>query len=393
VIRLAERTRRPLTAGQAAWASTSFAVFFGGLSWLSIAGAQWDAARILFWTDLVLGVASLVAMQFRHRWPFAVTMLTAAATAVSLTAAGAWVVCQASLATRRRWREILPTAAVAVLTGQVWLAAEPGQHEAWYANLLFCLLGAGAVVAIGMYVGARRDLVASRRDRAERAEREQALEIAAARAGERTRIAREMHDVLAHRMSLVALHAGALAYRTDLTPDQTRETADTIQANSRRALADLRTILGLLRDPERGVDATDHRPQPTLADLDCLLDDERAAGARITVHCDLDDDLGALPESTGRNAYRIVQEGLTNARKHAPHATVTVELTGRPGRGLALSISNPVGVGAGTPHGGDGAGYGLIGLAERAAASRGRVGYDSTPDGNFVLRAWLPWEG
>ena len=302
------------------------------------------------------------------------------------------MVCLASLATRRRWQEILPTAALSVLTPLVYRAVEPDQNLSWYAILLFCSLATAVVVAIGMYAGARRDLAASRRDRAERAEREQALQIAAARAGERTRIAREMHDVLAHRMSLVALHAGALAYRTDLTPDQTRETADTIHANSRRALADLRTILGLLRDPERGVDATDHRPQPTLADLGCLLDDERAAGGRITVHCDLDD-LEALPESTGRNAYRIVQEGLTNARKHAPHAAVTVKLTGRPGRGLTLSISNPVPVGAGAPRGGDGAGYGLIGLAERAAASRGRVRYDSTPDGNFVLRAWLPWEG
>src|SRR4051794_8933934 len=172
-----------------------------------------------------------------------------------------------------------------------------------------------------------------------------------------------MHDVLAHRLSLVALHAGALAFRTDLTPAQTRETAGIIQANSQRALADLREILGLLRDTERGIDATDHRPQPTLDDLAALLDDERAAGARVTLRSDLDD-LDALPASTGRSAYRIVQEGLTNARKHAPRAAVTVELAGRPGAGLELAVRNPVPVGHPDREGGGG-GFGLVGLAER----------------------------
>jgi signal transduction histidine kinase len=241
-----------------------------------------------------------------------------------------------------------------------------------------------------MYLGARRDLIASLHDRAERAEREQALQVSTARAGERTRIAREMHDVLAHRMSLVAVHAGALAYRTDLSAAETRETAAIIQANSQRALADLREILGLLRDTERGIDVTHHRPQPTLSDLDSLLDDERAAGARVTLHSDMED-LDALPESIGRSAFRIVQEGLTNARKHAPHAIVTVELTGHPGHGLDLSVRNPVWVG-GELNGKDGTGFGLVGLAERAAASHGRFEHGLTRNGDFVLRAWLPWE-
>jgi signal transduction histidine kinase len=169
-------------------------------------------------------------------------------------------------------------------------------------------------------------------------------------------------------MSLVAVHAGALAYRTDLSAAETRETAAIIQANSQRALADLREILGLLRDTERGIDVTHHRPQPTLGDLDSLLDDERAAGAHVTLRSDLED-LDALPESIGRSAFRIVQEGLTNARKHAPHAMVTVELTGHPGHGLDLSVRNPVRVGG---------------------ELNGKHGL--TRNGDFVLRAWLPWE-
>jgi signal transduction histidine kinase len=385
-----ERTSRRLTPAQTTWLSTVFAVVIGGLLWLSVASDQWQSARTLFWGDLALGVASLAAMQCRRRWPFAVTVLTVAATAVSVSAIGPWIVCQVSLSARRRWREILPTAALSVLAGQASLAVQPNRTMSWYVNLLFCVLAAGVVVAIGLYLGARRDLIASLHDRAERAEREQALQVSTARAGERTRIAREMHDVLAHRMSLVAVHAGALAYRTDLSAAETRETAAIIQANSQRALADLREILGLLRDTERGIDVTHHRPQPTLSDLDSLLDDERAAGAHVTLRSDLED-LDALPESIGRSAFRIVQEGLTNARKHAPHAMVTVELTGHPGNGLDLSVRNPVRVG-GELDGKDGAGFGLVGLAERAAASHGRLEHGLTRNGDFVLRAWLPWE-
>jgi len=386
----AERTGLRLTPAQTTWLSTVFAVVIGGLLWLSVAQDQWQSARTLFWGDLALGVASLAAMQYRRRWPLAVTILTVAATAVSVSAIGPWIVCQVSLSARRRWREILPTAALSVLAGQASIAVQPNRTMSWYVNLLFCVLAAGVVVAIGMYLGARRDLIASLHDRAERAEREQALQVSTARAGERTRIAREMHDVLAHRMSLVAVHAGALAYRTDLSAAETRETAAIIQANTQRALADLREILGLLRDTERGIDVTHHRPQPTLSDLDSLLDDERAAGAHVTLRSDLED-LDALPESIGRSAFRIVQEGLTNARKHAPHAIVTVELTGHPGNGLDLSVRNPVRVG-GELNGKDGAGFGLVGLAERAAASHGRLEHGLTRNGDFVLRAWLPWE-
>ena len=371
------------------WRGTLLAVG-GGALWLIVARDEWGAAGALLWIDVALGVASVAAMQFRRRLPLAVTVLAAAATAVSASAIGAWVVCQVSLSARRRWREILPTAVLAVATGQVLYAVQPDQTLPWYVNLIFTALATGVVVAVGMYVGARRELIASLHDRADRAEREQALRLATARASERTRIAREMHDALAHRMSLVALHAGALAYRTDLSPEETRETAGTIQASSQRALADLREILGLLRDTERDIEGSDHRPQPTLGDLDTLLDDERAAGARITLHSDLDG-LDALPASIGRSAYRIVEEGVTNARKHAPHAAVTVELTGRPGNGLNLAVQNPVRVGS-DHHGNEGMGFGLIGLAERAAASHGRLHHGVTPDGDFFLRAWLPWE-
>ncbi len=376
-------------AGHGRWHGALFAVA-GGALWLIVARDEWGSAGALLWIDVALGVASVAAMPFRRRRPLAVTFLTVAATAVSASAIGAWVVCLVSLSARRRWREILPTAVLSVATGQVLYAVQPDQTLPWYVNLVFTALATGVVVAVGMYVGARRELVASLRDRADRAEREQVLRVAAAQAGERARIAREMHDVLAHRMSLVALHAGALVYRSDLSVAETQETAGVIQANSQAALADLREILGLLRDTEQGEDVADHRPQPTLGDLDTLLDEERAAGARITVHSDLADG-NALPVSTGRSAYRILEEGLTNARKHAPHAAVTVALTGRPGAGVDLTVRNPVRVEDGH-HGTEATGFGLVGLAERAVASHGHCQHGVGAGGDFVLRAWLPWD-
>ncbi len=381
--------RRLRTADRDNWRSTFVAVAGGGL-WLIVARDEWGAAGALLWTDVALGVLSVAAMQFRRRWPLAVTLLTVATTAVSASAIGAWVICQVSLSARRRWGEILPTAVLSVATGQVLYAVQPAQTMPWYANLIFTALATGVLVAIGMYIGARRDLVESLRDRAHRAEREQELRVAAAKATERASIAREMHDVLAHRMSLVALHAGALAYRTDLSVAETRDAAGIIQTNSQAALADLREILSLLRDTGGGSDEAAARPQPTLADLDTLLESERASGAHITLHADLAD-RSAPPVSVGRSAYRILEEGLTNARKHARHAAVTVDLTGRPGLGLNLCVRNPVRVGAWDTGNGV-TGFGLIGLAERAAASHGRFSSGLTPEGDFLLGAWLPWD-
>ena len=245
------------------------------------------------------------------------------------------------------------------------------------------------LLATGMYIGARRELMASLHDRAERAEREQALRVAQARANERARIAREMHDVLAHRMSLVAMHAGALAYRTDLSPEQTRDAAGVIQHGANRALADLREVLGLLRDSDLTADGEPpERPQPTLCDVPGLVEEARAAGTRVTLSDDVREPQRA-PETAGRNAYRMIQEGLTNARKHAPHTPVAVRLSGAPGEELRVEVRNPLPLQhwPPTPRGG---GLGLVGLAERAALSGGRFEHGPTAD-EFVLRAWLPW--
>jgi signal transduction histidine kinase len=244
------------------------------------------------------------------------------------------------------------------------------------------------IVLWGMVIRSRRHLVVSLRDRAERAESEQQLRVSQARSLERTRIAREMHDVLAHRISLLSLHAGALEIRPDAAPAEVATAAGVIRASAHQALQDLREVIGVLRDAEPAPDGTPERPQPTLAELAELADESRSAGTRV--HLSLAVESTDVPAVTGRTAYRIVQEGLTNARKHAPGAVVRIAVGGAPGSGLTIAIRNPFpagGVAAIIP----GAGTGLIGLAERATLAGGRLTHGQTPENDFLLTAWLPW--
>jgi signal transduction histidine kinase len=176
--------------------------------------------------------------------------------------------------------------------------------------------------------------------------------------------------------------AGGLAYRTDLTPEETRKVALAIQENAHQSLNELRTVLGTLRS-----DGALEAPQPNLAHVNALFDEVRAAGQ----HVDVDDtiaDRELLPTQTGRHAYRIVQEALTNARKHAPGSRVMAELGGRPGDGLRIRVSNPLPYG--TPAG-PGGRLGLVGLAERTRMAGGSISH-AVQDGRFILDVRLPWE-
>jgi signal transduction histidine kinase len=240
----------------------------------------------------------------------------------------------------------------------------------------------------GMVVRSRRQLVVSLRERAERAESEQQLRVTQARTMERTRIAREMHDVLAHRISLLSLHAGALEIHPDAAPAEVAGAAGVIRASAHQALQDLREVIGVLREPA-GDDAPE-RPQPTLRELPALTEESRAAGVKVRLELRVDEP-AQVPAGTGRAAYRIVQEGLTNARKHAPGATVRVRVAGAPGTGLTIDIRNPASVGARPAATIPGTGTGLVGLAERATLAGGRLTSGRGAGGEFTLTAWLPW--
>jgi signal transduction histidine kinase len=245
----------------------------------------------------------------------------------------------------------------------------------------------GSVVAGGAYIGARRDLVASLRERAERAEAERELRVGQARLGERTRIAQEMHDVLAHKVSLVALHAGALEVNPGVGPEQVERTAALMRGTAAEALEDLRQVLGVLRS-DAGSASSDGTlaPQPSLDRLEPLVASSRAAGVPVELEMSV---AGSPPDLVGRTAYRVVQEALTNVHKHARGAATCVRVVGGPGTGLEVEVTNrpPVSSASLIP----GAGLGLVGLAERVSLTGGSLSFGPLPDGGWRVFARMPW--
>jgi signal transduction histidine kinase len=245
------------------------------------------------------------------------------------------------------------------------------------------------VVAWGVVVRTRRELIASLRDRATRAETEAEQRADLLRGLERERIAREMHDVLAHRISLISLHAGALEIRTDLSREQIAEAGGTIRASAHQAMEELREILGVLRtSADDGL-----RPRQDLGDLDELIDETRRAGTPVCLDNRLTEP-ETLPAAVNRTAFRLVQEGLTNARKHAPGVEVAVCLD-RTDRGeLHVWLRNPLPATPVTPLL-PGSRSGLVGLTERVTLAGGRLEHGprrtSGPAVGFHLEAWLPW--
>jgi signal transduction histidine kinase len=222
--------------------------------------------------------------------------------------------------------------------------------------------------------------------------------VAEARAAERASIAREMHDVLAHRLSLLATYAGALEYRPDAPPEQLARAAGVVRASTHQALEELREVISVLREDVGDDSTAGPRPQPGLADLGALVAETRDAGTPVDV-IDRIDRPQDVPGALGRTAYRIVQEGLTNARKHAPGQPVRLLLAGRPGRQLLIELTNPMlpAVPAGADAhsaaslAGTGTGTGLIGLTERVRLAGGELDRGAGIDGQFLLTARLPW--
>lgn len=347
-------------------------------------------ATVRLWAGAGITTAFAVAMLVRRRYP--VTIALAAVVTAAATLASPLVLAAAlfTLASERRDRVTVAViaAAVAGIVASV-VVGFPGAAPAATALRLVANLALGVVVpvAAGAYLGAWRDLVVSRRLRAEHAENEQNLLADRARRSERARIAREMHDTLAHRVSMVALHAGALEVNPAAGPDTVEREAALIGEHARTALAELREILGVLRADERP--ETGDAPQPTVEAIGRLVESGRRVGQDIDLRYDLD---GHPPEPAGRAAYRVVQEGLTNVGKHAPHAAVTVRVGGTPGATLDVEVHNTRAPGS-APAGPavPGSGSGLVGLGERVHVLGGT--FDARPDdgGGFTVRAALPW--
>ncbi|MEU7697819.1 histidine kinase [Streptomyces sp. NPDC039028] len=246
-----------------------------------------------------------------------------------------------------------------------------------YGASLFLLL---AVIG-GLWMGNRRRLVQALSSKVEHLRIERELREQAARAAERSRIAAEMHDVLAHRLSLIALHAGVLATRADTLPAPVAERLTLLRTASTEALADLRDVLGALHDAGPGSEVP---PAPVLRDVRALIDEARAAGQRVDL--DTEGRSEQAPAAHRLALYRLVQEGLTNARKHAADAPVRIRVDYRPPATL-VEIINTAGRKASPPAP---SGFGLVGLAERVHALGGHLSAGPHGAGSWRLAARIP---
>lgn len=380
-----ERPRRTVRD----WIVDTFAFLFAAAVWLlaADAGAQAADSGVMAVADQLVGAAACCAVWLRRRRPVALAAALTVASVLVPLAGGAFLVGLFSLAVHRPFRPVAAVGGLAVLSSvvQPFVRMEPD------ASVLTEVIGGIVLVLLvlgwGMLVRSRRQLVAALRERARRAETEAELRAQQAQRLAREAIAREMHDVLAHRLTLLSVHAGALEFRPDAPAAEIARAAGVIRDSAHEALQDLREIIGVLRRPGDDRDDAD-RPQPTLATLGALVDESRRAGMDVTLVNTIAEP-AAAPAATGRTVYRIAQEALTNARKHAPGTEVTVTVSGGPGEGVTVAVCNPAPAGPVSVV--PGSGQGLIGLTERATLSGGRLEHGATGDGGFAVRSWLPW--
>ena len=369
------------------WIVDSALVLFAAVVGLTaaITSAQQGLRGPLLAIDAIGGAVLCLALWWRRRWPLGLGLASLPVLAVSSSAGPAGVIILYTVAAYRRWQAAVLVAAAQVALLPLEYAIHPQGNNSLTVYYLAGTLGPAVVVAWGMFRRSRRQ---AQRERARRAEAEEQLRIEQIRYAERARIAREMHDVLAHRISLLSLHAGALEFRPDAPPEEVARAAGVIRASAHHALEDLRAVIGVLRD---GTDGPGPQPpQQTLAVLPELLQESRAAGMRVHAEVLLPD-LAAVPDSIGRHALRIAQEALTNARKHATSAPVELRLDGAPGHGLEIDVRNPTPALATGESKIPGTGAGLLGLAERATLSGGHLEHGLDEHGDFRLHAWLPW--
>jgi signal transduction histidine kinase len=327
----------------------------------------------------------------RHAWPVFLAVAAASVVQAALVSAPtvgqlAFPVAVYSVARwSPRWQGVtalLVGYAGAVVASVRWLRGFDAV-EITSANLVPYLVTISAMVtaawALGFAAQQREGYVDSLVARAEQAERMAEREVELAARDERSRIAREMHDVVAHGLSVIVVQADGARYAAAKDPDVAVDTLETISTTGREALTEMRRLLGLLRDGDTGV-----APQPGLDDVRHLVDEARAAGARV--EADLPDAPTDVADGVGLAAYRIVQEALTNVRKHAgPAATASVRVS--VGRAVEVEVRDD-GRGAAAPS--DGHGLGLVGMRERAAVHGGTLAAGPATGGGFVVSARLP---
>jgi signal transduction histidine kinase len=343
--------------------------------------------------DVACGATCLVGIgRWRVRRPVGFAVFGFAVGMFSTLAGGVGMVGVFTVAVQRRWKTAIAVSVLGALSLIPTVIVYPGGRH--LDDVLVGALITFGVTGWGMFVRARRLLVASLQAQVAHAEQSAEGRAEAARRAERERIAREMHDVLAHRLSMLSVHAGALEFHPDATPQEVADAAGVIRVSARESLNDLRSLISLLRGDDAG--ALPERPQPTLSDVPALVDESRQAGLAVSYRQagDLSGHPGDLSPATGRTLYRVIQEALMNVRKHAVYGKVDIDLAGQRGDGIQLCVRNQIIDPANEPDARPvpGSGSGLIGLRERTTLAGGHLEYGPTDDGLwFVVRAWLPW--
>lgn len=348
------------------------------------------------WLTWLLFAVSVAALLVRSRWPLAVTVVTGAACAgwalyghigelLNLPV----MVALYALAVQGDRRRTLRTAVVAgLVSGVVSVIAGKDVAQPQGAPLLE-MLWPLVPLLLGEVVRGRRELMKEYADRAERAEADREREARRKVDQERVRIARELHDVVAHTVSAMTVQAGLALDALDSRPEVARTAMRQVRTSGKEAVRELRATVGVLRAGRRTASVD---PAPRFAQLDELVEGVRGTGLRVSLHTDTGAgaDTGGreLPQLVELAAYRIVQEALTNVIKHADarHVAVSVAVTG--GR-LAVEVTDD----GPAPATGPGEGYGLIGMRERATATGGNLEAGPLRGGGWRVRAVIPVEG
>jgi len=343
-------------------------------------------------TEAAFDVAFAIPLLWRSRWPFPVFLVTAAIAfvqwlvGVRVLGDVALLVALYTVASREETGPVL--AAAAILEVGVILALTRWFHDAHIRSFVGLTGLVAAAAVLGRNVRNRRRLLESLQERAARLELERDQQGKLAAAAERARIARELHDVVAHNLTvMIALSDGA-AYSLPEAPDQAREALDTASHTGREALAEMRRLLGVLRAQDEA-SAPDRDPQPGVPQIDALVEQVRAAGLPVSYR--VSPGARALPEGIQLALYRIVQEALTNTLKHAGlSATAEVELIASDSD-VRVSVIDTGTRPPTTPAGMNGnGGSGLRGMRERAAVYGGVVDAGPRPQGGWLVAARLP---
>jgi signal transduction histidine kinase len=346
----------------------------------------WFATEDYFLAPPVISVASVLlglTLVVRRRFP----VLIAAVCIVVGTATGAGVLSfliafytLGAYAHSRRVVLITGAVAVAGVLAQPGPALESG--EPFWVLAVVGIVFVTPPTLLGLYMGARKQLIASLQERTARLEREQHLLAERARTEERTRIAREMHDVVANRVSVMVVQAGAVRAIARRDPQRAAEAAGVIGDMGRQALDELRQVIGVLRLGENAAAL----PAPGMDDIRGLVGQSRAAGLDVTLTVQGDERM--LPAAIAGTAYRVVQEALTNVHKHAGAVTARVALHHLPDA-IEVRVENDA-PSARPDHGLPSGGNGLVGLRERVTALGGVFEASAGDGGGYAVRARVP---